>query len=209
MKKILRTNAKAQGGGFTLVELLISLFIIVLAYQGISKLGRDVFFLNGVIQNNANAEIEVRQAFKNMTKEMRSMNTSNSGSYPLASAASSSVTFFYDVNGDGKNEQIRYYLSGTSLNKGVIIPTGNPLTYVASNESTSTVMHNIYNGSAGVFDYYDTNYTGTSTPLAFPVNVSSVRLIRISLLVNPNVARSASTTTFTTQVSMRNLKDNL
>ena len=195
--------------GFTLLELLIAIFIIALIYNGISLLGRNLFYFNGVIQNNANSEFEIRKGFKMMSQEIRSMGLSNEGGYPLVSAASSTITFFYDLGSNGTMDKIRYYVSGNTLLKGVTMPTGNPLNFDTATETVSTVVNNIYNGSTPVFTYYDTNYTGTTTALSFPVTPASVRLVKINLLVNPNLKRSTIITPYTTQVSIRNLKDNL
>ncbi len=195
--------------GFTLLELIIVVFIVALTFAGVSALGRNIFYFNGVIQNNANAEFEIRQAFKSMTQEVRSMGVSNEGSYPLVAAASSSITFYYDLNSNGSMDRIRYYLSGNTIVKGITTPTGNPLTFSSVTEATTTVVRNVYNGSTGVFSYYDTSYTGTSSALTFPVTASSVRLVKINLLINPNPKKSSTVTTYTTQVSLRNLKDNL
>lgn len=191
------------------MELIITTFIVALIYNGVSLLGRNLFYFNGVIQNNANSEFEIRKVFKMMTQEIRSMSVSNEGGYPLMTAASSSITFFYDIDSNGSIDKIRYYLSGSSIVKGITIPTGNPLNFNTAVEATSTVISNVYNGSTNVFSYYDTNYMGTTTPLTFPVTPSSVRLVKINLLVNPNPKKSTIVTPYTTQVSIRNLKDNL
>ncbi len=195
--------------GFTILELLISLFISVLVYNGVSLLGRNIFFFNGVIQNNANSEFEIRKAFKMMTQEIRSMGVSNEGGYPLVSSASSTIKFFYDLNSDGTMDMIRYYISGNKLMKGVTVPTGNPLSFDTAVETTSTVVSNVYNGSVALFSYYDTNYAGTTTPLSLPVTPSSVRLVKINLLINANPKKSSIVTPYSTQVTIRNLKDNL
>ena len=39
------------------------------------------------------------------------------------------------LDDDGLKEKIRYYLTGTTLKKGVIKPTGSPPVYLSANES--------------------------------------------------------------------------
>lgn len=202
-----KTHLKTKG--FTILELLIGISISVLLYNGVSLLGRNIFFFNSAIQNNANSAFEIRKVFKMMTQEIRSMGVSNEGGYPLVIAASSTITFFYDLNSNGTMDKIRYYVSGNTLVRGVTVPTGNPLNFDTATEATSTVVTNVYNGSTAVFTYYDTNYAGTTTPLTFPVTPSTVRLVKINLLINPNPKKSTTVTPYTTQVSVRNLKDNL
>jgi hypothetical protein len=100
-------------------------------------------------------------------------------------------------------------LEGDEFKKGIIEPTGNPLTYNQNNESVIKVIHHVV-PSAAIFSYYDTNYAGsTTTPaLAHPVTPTDVRLIRVDLTVDANPDRAPSLMTVTTQVTVRNLKDN-
>ena len=65
------------------------------------------------------------------------------------------------------------------------------------------------NEATPIFDYYDTNYDGTTAPLAQPVSAIAVRLVKITLIIDKNSLRPPAPITMTTQVSMRNLKDNL
>lgn len=59
------------------------------------------------------------------------------------------------------------------------------------------------------FEYFDTNYTGTSSPLVQPVSPSTVRLIRINQRIDIDPNRSPVPVIFTVQASLRNLKTNL
>ena len=44
------------------------------------------------------------------------------GSYPIANAATSSVTFYVDMKGEGIIDRVRMYLSGDTLYEGVTVP---------------------------------------------------------------------------------------
>lgn len=196
--------------GFTLVEVLFALSVMAMIGLAVGQLGRSVFVYSSISQNDLAVEQEARTAFTMMTPEIRSLAPSNTGAYPIATAGTSTFTFYSDVLGDGLRRQVHYYLSGTTLKKGVITPTGTPLAYTDA-EVTTEVAHNIVNGtSTAIFDYYGTQFTGTSTPLALPVAISSIRFARVTLLF-PQAHGSVATTSlvFTTGVTMRNLKDNL
>ena len=143
--------------GFSLVEVIVVMFIIVLIAGVIAAFTEDIF--------------------------------------------SQSFTFYSDIDNDSLKEKIRYYLSGAILKKGVIKPNGNPLQYNPANEITKEIVHDVTNGGMAVFNYYDKYYDGTTAPLSQPVNVLDVRLVKITLMT--------ASQTFTTQVSIRNLKDNL
>jgi hypothetical protein len=50
---------------------------------------------------------------------------------------------------------------------------------------------------------------GTSSPLTQPVITTNVRLIKINLMIDVDPNRAPVIKTYTSQVSIRNLKDNL
>ena len=58
-------------------------------------------------------------------------------------------------------------------------------------------------------EYFDSNYTGTSTPLSQPVQATQVRLIRITVRIEKDPNKSPGPLTATSQVFLRNLKNNL
>lgn len=196
--------------GFTLAELLITVGIIGLIAVVLGTFQGDVFFFNSVIQDDLTAQMDGRRAIRKMVSEIREASPSSLGSYPIAAAATSSVTFFSNVDNDILKEQVRYFIQNKNLMRGVIKPTGNPLSYNSGSETFETSVKNIANStSTPLFEYYDTNYTGTTTPLVFPVSLTAVRLVNIELLIDRDPNRSPIPLNVTSQVSIRNLKDNL
>ena len=131
----------------------------------------------------------------------------DTGAYVINQAEASSFIFYSDIDNDGLKEKVRYFLIGTTLQKGVIKPTGSPLSYNPLNETISTLAENLTNVS--IFDYYDKFYDGTTAPLSLPVNTSDIRLIKITIIIDKDPNRSPTAMTFSTEVSIRNLKDNL
>jgi len=131
------------------------------------------------------------------------------GSYPIETAGITAFTFFSDINSDGLKERIRYFLSGTTLMKGVIVPLGSPLQYLSNTEVLTEIVHNVRNGSTPIFTYYDSSYNGSTSPLSQPVSILSVRLVMITLILEGDPNRQPAPITVTTEVSIRNLKDNL
>lgn len=196
--------------GFTLAELLITVGIIGLIAVVLGTFQGDVFFFNSVIQDDLTAQMDGRRAIRKMVSEIREASPSSLGSYPIASAATSSITFFSNVDNDTLKEQVRYFIQNKNLMRGVIKPTGNPLSYNSGSETFETSVKNIANStSTPLFEYYDTNYTGTTTPLIFPVSLTAVRLVNVELLIDRDPNRSPIPLNITSQVSIRNLKDNL
>jgi hypothetical protein len=137
------------------------------------------------------------------------MQPAETGAYPIVTSATDSMVFYSDYDDDGIVERLRYYRSGNTLKKGVIEPTSNPPAYNGTEVSVDEV-HDL-SGLAPIFEYYDDSYDGsaTATPLAQPVNNQDIRLVKITLTVDRLPGRPPGPITVTTQVSMRNLKDNL
>ena len=200
---------KKNNAGFSVIEILVVIFILTLIGIAVWTFQKNVFSLNSYIASSLDAQQEARKVFKAWSAEIRSMSPSSVGSYPIAEASSTSFTFYSDIDNDGLKERIRYFLDGNAVKKGVLKPTGNPLVYNSINETVAEVIRDMANEATPIFDYYDTNYDGTTAPLAQPVSAIAVRLVKITLIIDKNSLRPPAPITMTTQVSMRNLKDNL
>lgn len=195
--------------GMTLIETLIALAIFALLAVAIGSFARDVFFFNDVIQIGLNNVTEARKVLRPFANEVRGAQPSNLGAFAIAQTATSSFAFYSDIDADGVRERVRYFLEGDEFKKGIIEPTGNPLSYNPANETVIKVIRDVVPGPY-IFSYYDTNYAGsTTTPaLVDPVTPTDVRLVRVDLTVDANPNRAPSLMTVTTQVTVRNLKDN-
>lgn len=195
--------------GFTLVETLVAMTIGVVVMIAMGTFARDIFFTNSIQGGSFSTAQDARTIIRTMLNELRSASQGSDGSYPIITAGTSTLTFFSDINGDGNKERIRYFLATTTLNKGVITPTGTPLAYTGS-EVISILAYNVRNSSSTpIFNYYNGTFTGTSTPLTQPVSVSAIRLVQINLTLDSDPNRSPLPRTYTTDVTLRNLKDNL
>jgi len=192
-----------------MVELLISVFIIGLISVAVGNFAGDVFSFNAIFSGSLNAQGDARRVFKSANAEIRSASQSSLGSFPIDTANSTAFSFYSDADRDGLKERIRYFLVGTTLKKGVLKPTGSPLVYNVANEKQSEVVHDIANGATPMFSYYAASYDGTTAPLTIPVDLSSIRLVKMTFIIDHDVSRPPTPLTMTTQVSIRNLKDNL
>ena len=198
--------------GFSMIELIIGISLLLMIGVAIWTFQKDIFSLNSTISDSVVAQDDVRRIFKTITSEIRSASASSIGGYSIDSATSTSFIFYSDINDNGIKERIRYFLDGNTLKKGIVEPSGNPIIYNLANEKISEIVHNIRNidnNTAPIFSYYDTNYDGSTPPLADPVNILAIRLVKITVIVDQDTSKLPSAVTFTTQVSIRNLKDNL
>ena len=195
-----------KGGGFTLIETLIGVAIFVLILGVLANFSKSIWTSNSFIMAELQGTNAGRTALKTMVAEIRTASSGNNGAYAIGIATSTSLTFYSDIYDDGLKEKIRYFLNGTTLQRGVIKPTGSPLGYTGS-EIITTLVSNVTNSS--FFSYYDKNYDGATAALATPVDISAVRLIKITITTDVNPIQAPSPITFSTQVMLRNLKDNL
>lgn len=195
--------------GFSVIEALVGIFIFTLIGLAVYSFQRDVFSLNRIISGSLIAQDEARRALKSMSAEIRTASPSSLGAYPLVQTATSSFIFYSNIDSDSFKEQVRYFLDGTTLKKGIVKPSGSPLTYNLANETISELIHDVANADMPVFYYYDKNYDGTTQPLAEPIEVVAVRLVKITVVIDKDQQQPPAPTTLTTQISMRNLKDNL
>lgn len=204
MKNILLKNR-----GVTLLELLITMAIFTLIIGIIGAFARDLFFYDDLFSKSLTSYDEARKVLQPISSEIRSASVSSLGSYPIETATNTSFVFFTDIDNNGIKEKVRYFLSGNIFKRGVIIPSGNPLQYLEADESITEIIHGVNNGSTPIFNYFDSNYTGNSEPLSLPVSILAIRLINITLIIDANPNKSPAPITVTTQINIRNLKDNL
>lgn len=203
---------KQTQSGITLVEIIVAVAIVGLITTVVGGFQRNVFYYSGVARDSLLTSQDARSILRTMTTELRSASPSGTGAYPILSAGTSSISFYSDVDRDGTKDLVRYFASSTKLYRGVIIPSGFPLVYLAANEKLTLLSSNLRNtASSSIFTYYDGSYNGTSstTALTQPVAVSTVRLIQINLILDVNQNNLPISRTYTSQITLRNLKDNL
>ena len=201
-------NKYNQKSGFTIVEVLVSIFILTLIGLAVSSFFKDIFSFNRIISGSLTAQDEARRALKTMSAEIRTASPSSLGAYTLVQTATSSFVFYSNIDGDSFKERVRYFLEGATFKKGVIKPSGLPLTYNPASEVITELIHDVVNAATSTFSYYDENYDGTTQALAEPINISIVRLVKIIVVIDHDPAQPPGPMTLTTQINMRNLKDN-
>jgi len=113
-----------------------------------------------------------------------------------------------DIDNDSVTEKVRYFLDNTNniLVKGIIEPSGSPLQYLSTNESTSTIAKYINNQSEAAFTYFDENGNEITNP---STNKHDIRLIHIFLKIDVNPDNTPPAYNLISDVQIRNLKNNL
>jgi hypothetical protein len=199
-------NIKKSKNGFTVIEILFGVAIFIVISMALTLFSKNVWVYNSFVSAGLVNADNGRQILKAMVSEIRTASVADTGAYAISQATASSFVFYSNIDDDVLKERVRYFLNGTTLQKGITKPNGSPLTYNSANEKISTLAYYITNVA---FDYYNKNYDGTTAPLSFPINIADVRLIKITITMDQDPNRPPAPMTFSTQVSIRNLKDNL
>lgn len=204
------TNTGLKNRGFTLAEIVVVVGIVGLIAVGLGQFQVDIFKNNKYAQDSLSSAQDARNILRVMIKELRVASPGSDGSFAIITAATNTMAFYSDVDGDGLKDKVRYYVSSNVLKKGLIKPTGNPPTYNSANEISTTLAYNVKNAtSTALFEYYDGAYTGTSSPLVQPVTLTNIHLVKVNLMIDADPNRSPVVRSYTSQVNLRNLKDNL
>lgn len=204
----MRTHYRQQG--FSLVEMVITVAIVAV----ISVVSAN-FVINGLTvqrytseQNEAIAQS--RNALKTMAGELREMVPSDTGAYPIELVDEQELIFYSDVDNDTYTERIRYILNGTNLQRGIVEPSGDPLSYNPADETFTTFSIYIQNDTLPVFYYYNEDFPQDTenNPLSHPVDTSQIRMIQMNVFTNVDINRIPETRELLTAVQLRNLKEN-
>jgi len=197
--------------GYSLTEMLVVIAVATILFLGTNVLFVTVIRTPTQQLSQANNIDQARKVLASFTNELRNSAAGNDGSYQLSSAGDTQIVFYtnYGASGAAVN-RVRYYLSGTTLYRGVVVPTGSPLTYNLGNETVKVVQNNLANGATPVFYYYNDAYSGTSSPLAQPVNLTQVKFAKINLIIKKqNTVTDTGTFTIDGGAAIRSLKTNL
>ncbi len=194
--------------GFSLIELIIVLGILSLMVVVVGSFTTDVFRVSRIINVTLSRNEQTRRTLGSFVNELRTAAISSLGTYPIAAATSTNLTFYSNLDQDALKERLRYFVQGTTLKRGVLKPSGNPLAYNPANETITDSVQNLLNPT-DIFSYFDNTYNGQTAPLAFPVTITSLRLVRIHVRVDTTPNESPSPFDLTSEVMLRNLKDNL
>jgi len=197
--------------GFTLIEVLVASVVIV-------ALGMAILGLQYVLGQSQvfiwKSSVDVDQAnfsMQTLVREIRTARPSDSGAYSLELVSDQEIIFYSDIDFDGKNERVRYFLDGTVLSKGVIEPVGFPPTYPAEDEKVKVLSENIRNGEEPIFFYYNGNWPADieNNPLPSGNRLSDTRSIGFLLKLNADSNQPDKDYILESYVQIRMLKENL
>lgn len=193
--------------GFTILEIIATVAIFALIIGGIATFQLSILRNSKIAETRSSIDQKSLIVLRNFATELRTAETPYDGSFALASTTDNAVLFYADSNGDSTIERIRYWVENGALNRGIVRPSGQPLSYNLSSESVATLIENIVTAPP-YFIYYGSSFDGsTSTPsLTQPVSPSAVRLVEMKLLIDTKIAGQGART-LETRAMIRSLKN--
>lgn len=189
---------------FTLVETVVVIATTVLISITLASLIVYFYKINAYTLEQATAVGQARRGVEDAMSYLREASYGSDGSYPIKSAATSSIVFYANTNNDPVIEKVTYTLLNETLYRTIATPTGNPLTYTGASIATSTIATTVVNGiSTPMFRYF--NKTGTE--LSIPIDVSEVSSVKTTIVIDINVNRSPFSFTLSGAATLRNLRN--
>ena len=188
--------------------------LVVMAILGIVSLGASTILVQGIQSNDVvweqlTTQSEGRSVLHHIINDMRKAEESSVGSFPLVTTDENELIVYSNIDSDSLRERVRYWLDGSTLKRGIIKPTGNPLSYTQT-EKVDTIAHHVKNIDEGVslFTYFGEDYTGTQDALEQPVVLTDVRVIQIQLELEKDADKTPVPLHLESMFHIRNLKTN-
>jgi prepilin-type N-terminal cleavage/methylation domain-containing protein len=204
VRRLLHNAALKDERGFTLVELLVTMVMMLLvmsALYGIFDMGIKVYTLGN---DKVNAVENARIALDRMSREIRAAypaDKANDGNSLFLSAEPDRVTFGNDLNGDRRvtcsdpSEYITYSLSGTTLMRSTNCD-GSGAHAVAEHIKDLTFRYYAADGS---------ELDPTDPGFANEITKNRIAVVQITLTAEvSHGSLGTSTQTLTTDVTLQN-----
>ena len=188
--------------GFSLMEMIV--VIALLGSIGIALQSAIPYFYqsNAYLFEATTALDNARRGLVTSVRHIREATYGEDGSYPITVAATSSVTFHADIDGDDAVERVRYFLLGETFYESTTNAAGSPPSYAGQTAATSTVIQYVRNStSTPIFRFYDEN----GAELSSPIDIGSVVSVQVMMQVDLNPNRLPNIYTLSGGATIRNI----
>ncbi len=195
--------------GFTLIEVILTLGITVIIFAALS-IALNTVLSTARSRTGQAAQIEqATRVIDYVVHTIREAQPSAATDYPIAAASTSSVTVYTTISGN-IIAKVRFFVSGTELRQGIILPSGSPATYPAGNETITTILRGVQASATPLFNYYTGSYTGTQAAIGTldATTIRTIRLVQMNVTFDPDTLREPGPMTISMNAQLRNLKDN-
>lgn len=190
---------------FTLIETIMVIALTALISLTLGTLIVYFYKTDAYAIEQSTAVAQARRGVEDAMRYLREASYGSDGSYPIQSVATSSITFYANVDSDAVIERISYSLIKRVLYRTVTQPAGNPPVYTGA-VSTSTIATPVVNApGTPIFRYFD----GNGVELASPVNISKIASVSTTVVIDTNLARAPVSFTLSGGATLRNLREQL
>lgn len=189
--------------GMTMIEVVVAIGIIALITVAITQSVIMFYRVNRVAFEEAYQIRSAERGLQVMVRDLREATYGDDGAYPLGSIASSSITFYADLDRSNPIERVEYKLIGKSLYRTVTTSTGNPPTYTGS-KATSTVSEYVRNfeENAPLLRYFD----AAGAEVTSATEIARVVSVSINLVVDITPVHAPGEFTLRSGATLRNLR---
>jgi hypothetical protein len=190
--------------GFTLTETVVVVGLTGTVSVGLFLMIANFYRSNAYLLEATSATESASKGIVVTLESLREATYGEDGSYPLAAAATSSVTFYADLDLDQSVERVRFYVQDGTLYRSLTEPAGNPPSYTGQTAAITTIATYVKNStSTPAFRYFNregVELTGT-------VNIAEVRTIRTRFDVDINPFRAPNVVSFEGAATLRNVRN--
>lgn len=170
--------------GFSLMELLITIGIFLLAVLGITMMARMGFRYYNFVLNQAEIVSNIQKSINTLSKEMRELKQADSGAFAIEDASNNQFVFYSDIDSTSEVERVRYFKSGDCLKRGIVEPTGTPPRYLTGSEQIEDISCNVTNTAQEPLFVYYSGYPGTGTILGTPADPHLIKVVKLYLRIS-------------------------
>lgn len=200
-----------NNSGMTIVEMMVAISILVVAMTGFTLLFLRSWRVNSYTIEMGQSSFAASQGVNTIVGYARKVRQADNGAYPINLAKEQELVVFSDYDKDGITERLHFYLQNGQIKMGITDPTNTiPRTYPTNDELVNIIANNVVNTvSEPIFYYYNNKYPSDiiNNPLEYPVDVSTIRLMKVFLKVNTNPVRNANNIEIQSFAELRNLND--
>ncbi len=199
----MHTSSSKSPRGFTLIETIVVVSITTVVMLALTNIIVTFYRENDYVLQEAQAVGSARQGLNASMQYLREASYGADGTYPLSSAATSTITFYADVNNDGTVEKITLSYANGTLTETMVKPTGTPPTYSGSGSTYTLASYLVNSSTTPVFQYVSstTSLLNTST-----MNLTDVYAVITTLKVDVDQNRSPAPYTLTSTAALRILR---
>lgn len=196
----------------TMIEMMVAIGIMLIGMEGFTMLFVRTWDTNKFVLEEGLASAAASRATNKIVITLRGVKQAENGAYPLVEASDFSMTVYNDIDNDGVAERVHYYLdlANDQMKVGITEPnmSTTPVSYPSGDQTVTVMTSYVVNESDNpVFQYYNDDYPGdtTNNPLASPVNVGNIQLVKVHFLINIDPVHAPNNVNIESFVDLRNL----